>query len=163
VGRLLGGLLKVRARQFIEPVWGSGDGVMQRIQLDNPADLLFSSGLQPGDLRILVAYGKQDELNTDAHAESFVWLAAQRNIAVDVSCDPEGTHSLQYFRDSQRVVWEWVGRQFSSIDCQSPIPTAPLVPPYIEFEPAAEPMEREAAREPGLDGEFKGARADFNG
>ena len=48
----------------------------------NPADLLFSTDLRPGELAMYVHYPGRGEWNFDAQDQSFAWLAAQRGIAV---------------------------------------------------------------------------------
>jgi S-formylglutathione hydrolase FrmB len=110
VGVLGGGLVRIRAGTFLEPVFGSGPCVLERIARENPADLLARGDLRPGELSIRVAYGARDELNFDAHAESFAWLAAQKGVEVELDRDPEGTHGFSFFRPAQRRAYVWLAR-----------------------------------------------------
>ena len=86
----------------MNPVFGEGDAVAGRIMRANPADLMFSSDLQPGELAIYVNYPGRDNFNFDAQAESFHWLASQRGIEVTLVRDPKAAHRLSYFRDNMR-------------------------------------------------------------
>ena len=69
-------------------MYGSGPDMIARVARDNPADLLFSTGLQPGELALYVNYPGRDNYNFDAQAQSFAWLAAQRGIAVELADIP---------------------------------------------------------------------------
>jgi S-formylglutathione hydrolase FrmB len=114
------GLVRVRARKFMAPVFGEGNAAVDRIVRTNPADLIFSSHLQPGELFIYVNYPGRDNFNFDAQAESFSWLAAQNGIKVTMVHDPRATHSLAYFRDNIRPAFLWVGRHLLTPTASSP-------------------------------------------
>jgi S-formylglutathione hydrolase FrmB len=114
------GILRVRARKFMAPVFGKGDTAVERIMSTNPADLIFSTDLRPGDLFMYVNYPGRDNFNFDAQAESFCWLAAQNGIEVTSVCDPRGTHSLAYFRNNIRPLFLWVGRHLLAPTAGSP-------------------------------------------
>ncbi len=111
IGVYYGGLWKIRAQKFIEPVFGQGDAVAGMITASNPADLIWSTNLQPGDLSIYINYPGRDNFNFDAHAESFQWLAAQKGIDVTLVRDPGATHRLSYFRDNLRPALCWLGQR----------------------------------------------------
>jgi S-formylglutathione hydrolase FrmB len=102
------GLRKTRARRYIEPVFGSGPDVSARIQAINPADLLLSTNLQPGELPIYLNYPGRDNWNFDAQAESFAWLASQRGVAVTLERVPLAQHGLFYFATQHRPAFEWL-------------------------------------------------------
>jgi S-formylglutathione hydrolase FrmB len=110
IGTFYSGLLRLRAEKFMGPVFGTGDAAADRITLTNPADLLFSTDLQPGQLAIYVSYPGRDNFNFDAQAESFQWLAAQRGIEVAVVRDPRATHRLTYFRSNVRPAFVWLSQ-----------------------------------------------------
>ena len=88
IGSFYFGLVRVRARKFMAPVFGEGDAAVDRILRTNPADLIFSTDLRPGELFIYVNYPGRDNFNADAQAESFCWLAAQNGIQVTAIRDP---------------------------------------------------------------------------
>ena len=110
IGIYYHGLQKVRARRFIGPVFGEGDAVIEEIIRTNPADLLFSTDLRPGELAMYVHYPGRGEWNFDAQGESFAWLAAQRGIAMTLVSDPAGRHTPRYFRDNLPCAFLWLGR-----------------------------------------------------
>jgi poly(3-hydroxybutyrate) depolymerase len=110
IARYYFGLLRRRVKQFLEPVYGSGPDMIAKIARDNPADLLFSTGLQPGELALYVNYPGRDNYNFDAHAQSFAWLAAQRGIAVELAEIPTGRHNLSYIERAQLPAHLWLGR-----------------------------------------------------
>lgn len=112
IGVFHGGLQKVRARRFILPVFGEGEGAVARIIATNPADLIFSTDLRAGELAIYVHYAGRDEWNFDAHAESFAWLAAQKGVGVTLIRDPDATHGPRYFRDDLPCAFIWLGQCF---------------------------------------------------
>lgn len=112
------GPLKLRAGTFIKPVFGNDQQTMQRVIAENPADVLCRCELRPGKLNMLVAYACRDEFNFDAQAESFVWLAHQRDLKVDVMRDADGQHNGDFFVPMQRRVLRWLAPQFGA-DCEA--------------------------------------------
>jgi len=110
IARFYFGLIRRRVRTFIGPVYGSGPDVMARIALDNPADLLDSTGLRPGELAIYVNYPGRDNYNFDAQDRSFAWLAARRGVAVDLVREPRGRHNLRYIEAAELPAYAWLGR-----------------------------------------------------
>jgi poly(3-hydroxybutyrate) depolymerase len=124
IARFYCGLQVTRARKYIEPVFGAGPDVVDRIIQVNPADLIFRTGLQPGELAMYVNYGGQDEYNFDAHAQSFAWLASQRGVDVTLECDPGGRHNLAYFRANHPPAYRWL-----ACHLLPPLDLAPQPPP----------------------------------
>ncbi|WP_422931265.1 alpha/beta hydrolase [Singulisphaera sp. PoT] len=109
VGAFYFGLRKVRAKKYLQPVFGSGPGTTERIMSENPADLLFSTDLKPGELAIYLSYPGKDNWNFDAQAESFAWLAQQKGIDLTVDKDPHARHTLVYFRRNIGPAFRWMG------------------------------------------------------
>jgi S-formylglutathione hydrolase FrmB len=129
IGIFYAGLRKVRARKSIEPVFGEGAAVASRITRTNPADLIFSTDLQPGQLSIYVNYPGCDNFNFDAQAESFQWLAAQRGIEVTLVRDPKATHTLSYFRNNMCPAFIWLGQHIlAPAPCSPSDSTYPSMP-----------------------------------
>lgn len=120
VGRFYFGLKPVRAGKYVTPVFGAGPDVLQRIQRENPADLLFTTDLQPGQLEIYLHIPGQDNYNSDDQARSFAWLAAQKGVAVTVESDPKGHHNLPYFHANHVSAYRWLSRHL--------LPPVALVP-----------------------------------
>jgi len=112
VGRFYRGLYRVPAKQYVRPVFGRDpDLVIARITAINPATLISTTNLQPGELAIYMHYAGSDGYNFSAQDESFAWLAAQRGIAVDLASIPEANHDLAYFRKAHQPAFEWLARQ----------------------------------------------------
>jgi S-formylglutathione hydrolase FrmB len=110
VARFYLGLVRRRVKKFIEPVYGSGPDVIAAIARDNPADLIMTTGLQPGELALYVNYPGRDNYNFDAQDQSFAWLAAQRGIVVDLADSPSGRHNLPYIERAMPLAFLWLGR-----------------------------------------------------
>lgn len=111
VGVFYGGLSQVPASKYIRPVFGDGPGVVSRIAAVNPADLLFTSGIRPGELAMYVNYPARDNYNFDAQAESFAWLARGQGLAVDLERSKHPSrHNLVYFDTNHRPAYRWLGQ-----------------------------------------------------
>jgi hypothetical protein len=108
IGSFYCGLQKTRARKYIEPVFGSDPGVLERASQVNPADLIFSTGLRPGELAIYISYPGRDNFNFDAQDESFAWLASLQGVSVALACTPNGRHNRAYFRSNHLPALRWV-------------------------------------------------------
>jgi S-formylglutathione hydrolase FrmB len=110
IARYYFGLLRRRVKKYLEPVYGPGPDMIAKVARDNPADLLASTGLQPGELAIYVNYPGRDNYNFDAQDQSFAWLAAQRGITVELSKVPSGHHDLPYIEAAEPHAYLWLGR-----------------------------------------------------
>jgi poly(3-hydroxybutyrate) depolymerase len=110
IARFYFGLVKRRASTFFEPVYGSGPEVSAKVVRDNPADLIATTGLRPGELAIYVSYPGRDNYNFDAQDQSFAWLAAQRGVAVDMIETPGAQHNLCYIESAEPPAYLWLGR-----------------------------------------------------
>jgi S-formylglutathione hydrolase FrmB len=111
IGRFYFGLKKVKAKKYVEPIFGSDpNDVAARIRATNPANLLYGTGLQPGELAIYLHYAGRDGYNFDAQNQSFAWLAAQRGIGVTIESDPTANHTIAYFRRNATPAFCWLGR-----------------------------------------------------
>ena len=111
VARFYFGLARVRVKKFLEPVYGSGPDVVPQIVRDNPADLLVSTNLQPGEMQLFVNYPDWDNYNFDAQDKSFAWIAAQRGVHVDLSVVRHGRHNLPYIEKAEPAAYFWVGQR----------------------------------------------------
>ncbi|WP_074317367.1 alpha/beta hydrolase [Singulisphaera sp. GP187] len=120
IGRFYLDLRPVYAEKYVTPVFGTGPDVHERIRRENPADLIFTTDLQPGQLDIYLHYPGDDNYNFDAQARSFAWLAAQKGVEVTLECAPNGHHNLPYFRANHAAAYRWLSHHL--------LPPAPLVP-----------------------------------
>jgi len=132
IGKFYSGLMKVHARRFMSPVFGEGEAAAARIAQTNPADLIETTNLQPGQLAIYVSYPGRDNFNFDAQDQSFQWVAAQRGIAVTLVCDPGATHSLSYTRNNIRPAFLWLGQQLLPPAVNLNLPSVSLGPPTLK-------------------------------
>jgi Putative esterase len=109
IGQFYFGLLRRRVKKYLEPVYGPGPDMIAKVARDNPADLLSSSGLRPGELAIYVNYPGRDNYNFDAQDQSFAWLAAQRGITVELTQVLRGRHNLAYIEGAEPPAYLWLG------------------------------------------------------
>lgn len=108
VGKFFGGVVMVPWRRLVHPLYGSGNQVIPQMSRDNPIEMLDTHDLKPGELEMLVAYGKKDEFNVDAQVESFLYRSEERGLTVAVLSEPRGRHnSATALRLLPRVV-EWL-------------------------------------------------------
>jgi poly(3-hydroxybutyrate) depolymerase len=110
IARFYFGLLRRQVKTYLEPVYGTGPDVIAKVARDNPADLLSSTNLRPGELAIYVNYPVRDNFNFDAQDESFAWLAARRGVAVDLTQVPKARHNLSYIEGAELPAYQWLGR-----------------------------------------------------
>ena len=111
VGRYL--MIPLRAKNLLEPVFGPREIVMNRILTENPADLLATTNLQPGELKIHLHAAGWDNFNFDAQSESFVWLAKCRNVNVEYHKDNKAKHMVGYFKRNMGHAFKWLAEQVS--------------------------------------------------
>jgi poly(3-hydroxybutyrate) depolymerase len=105
------GVLRRRVKLYFDPVYGTGPDVMTKVSRDNPADLLDSTDLRPGELRMFIDYPSLDNFNFDAQDQSFVWLAAQRGIAIETNKALGAHHNMSYIDAAEPRAYWWIGRQ----------------------------------------------------
>jgi S-formylglutathione hydrolase FrmB len=116
VGKYAGGLVKIRAGTLLDQlIPRRGPEAIDELSRLNPIELIDATNLQEGELNMFIAYAGRDQFNIDAQVESFLYLAQDRGLTVDVSYDPKGRHDA---RTGQRLfpdVIDWL---------------APLLKPY---------------------------------
>ena len=108
------GLLRFKAGRFLGPVFGTGSGAIQRIARENPVEVVLAAGMAPGELPIFMHYAGKDNLNFDAQAQSFDWLTGGMGLDLTVGSDPSADHSIDYFRETQKKAYLWLGRQLTT-------------------------------------------------
>ena len=55
-------------------------------------------------------YPALDHFNFDAQAESFLWLASGRGIAIDSVKVPRSRHNLAYIERAELPAYRWLGQ-----------------------------------------------------
>jgi hypothetical protein len=108
VGRFLGGLVKVRAYHFLEPVFGhSYDGLLE-MRRENPIEMLVNYCVRPCELEMYVAYGGEDQFNLTAQIDSFLYVARCRGLSVGVGFNPRGRHDMDTACKMLPGIFEWL-------------------------------------------------------
>jgi S-formylglutathione hydrolase FrmB len=92
IGRFYG-VIAVRLRRLVYPLYGRGPDAVERISRDNPIEMIDLYGLQPGELCMYVGYGGRDQFNMDAQVESFLYRARERGLPVAVGYERNGRHN----------------------------------------------------------------------
>ena len=95
IASYLGGTIKIRIGAFVDPLFGFGDHAVPRLSEHNPIEHIDRTGLKNGELAMYVAFGGKDEFNLDAQAKSFLYVAKERGIDVDVDYLPRGRHDTR--------------------------------------------------------------------
>jgi Putative esterase len=94
VARFACGLVTVRQRQLIAPVFGEGPDVIAKVAAENPAEMLAAYKVKPGELEMFAGYASRDEFNFDAQTESFAFIAKSQGLTVHTVCVP-GRHNKE--------------------------------------------------------------------
>lgn len=94
VGRFYG-VIAIRMRNVIGGLYDPGPMTAAEVSLVNPIEMLERLNIQDGELAFYIAYGGRDQFNIDAQVESFLYVAKQRGIHVDVDYDPKGRHDTR--------------------------------------------------------------------
>jgi S-formylglutathione hydrolase FrmB len=108
VGRFYGGLVTVRMRSVVNPLYGRGQQSLADISRENPIEMMDRLDLQDGVLDMYVAYGGKDEFNLDAQVESFLYRAKERGLGITVAHDPNGRHDAATAKKFFPGMVEWL-------------------------------------------------------
>lgn len=108
IGRFYKGLVTIRLKRVIDPLFGRGPEALAAVQRENPIEMIDRLGLTDGVLDMYVAYGGRDEFNIDAQVESFLYRAKERGLTVTVDYDPEGRHNVATARKFFPNVIAWL-------------------------------------------------------
>jgi S-formylglutathione hydrolase FrmB len=94
VGRFYG-IVTIRLKRVFDPLYDRSDpNVIQQISEENPIEMLVRYDVKPGELEMCVAYGSKDQFNIGAQVESFLYVAKERGLDVQVCHDPNGKHDF---------------------------------------------------------------------
>jgi S-formylglutathione hydrolase FrmB len=108
VARFYGGLVTIRLKKVIDPLFGRGPEALERVIWENPIEMIDRFGLQEGVLDMFVAYGCRDEFNIDAQVESFVYRAKERGLTIEVVSDPKGRHNVATAKKFFPILADWL-------------------------------------------------------
>lgn len=151
-------VLAVRLHQIIWPLYGCGheEQTLAEISAQNPAEMLESYDVKPGDLDMFMAYGGKDEFNIAAQVESFVYLANQRGIEVGTAYLPNGRHDVATGIRLFPAAARWICPRLAPYapGFVGPPPAAPAVPEDKLPAPKkneADPQEVETSLPPSIE------------
>lgn len=94
IGVFAGGLVTIRLKKLIDPLFGRGPETIARLIYENPIEMLDRLCINNGDLDMYIAYARRDQFNMDAQVESFLHVAREKGICVGVGFDPKGSHNI---------------------------------------------------------------------
>jgi hypothetical protein len=128
IARFYGGLLTIRERRLTDPLFGRSPDALSRIAYENPAEMITTYDLKPGELEMFAGYGGRDEFNIDAQVESFLYLAKCRGLTVTSVCLPNGRHNTETGKKLLPYLFTWMAPRI-----------APYAPPCLCAPVAVEP------------------------
>jgi enterochelin esterase-like enzyme len=108
LARFLGGTVKIRLRDLLEPVFGLKPGAIEEVSRENPVEMIDGLGLREGELSMYVAYNGKDEYNIDAQVESFLYLARERGLTFTVAFDACGRHRMPEMVRHLPGLFDWL-------------------------------------------------------
>jgi hypothetical protein len=107
VGRFYG-VVVVRLRKLVYPLFGRGPEAVEQISRENPIEMLDLYQLQERELQMFVGYAGRDQFNLDAQAESFLYRARERGLTVAAQHEPRGRHDWHTGRKLLRGALDWL-------------------------------------------------------
>lgn len=108
IGRFYHGLITIRLKQVIDPLFGRGPEAIAAISRENPIEMIDRLGLKEGSLAMYVGYGGKDEFNLDAQVESFLYRARERGLTVTVAYEPYGKHNVATAQKLLPGIMDWL-------------------------------------------------------
>lgn len=108
VAQFYGGLVTIRQRRIIAPVFGEAPDVISRVAVQNPYEMLDSYNIKQGDFSLFVGYGNEDEFNFDAHCESFLYKTKHMGIRVHSVKVIGGHHDRPTALKMLPALGEWI-------------------------------------------------------
>ncbi len=109
VGRFYG-VVNIKLKRVLDPLYDrKSPNVIAEISEDNPIEMLERLNVKPGELEMCAAYGTKDQFNLAAQVESFVYVARQRGLDIEVCCDPNGKHDFPTAKRLFPCVLKWLG------------------------------------------------------
>ena len=95
VARFAGGLVTIRERRIIRPLFGRDPTALAQISWRNPIEMLSTRDMQPGELEMYIGYVGRDAFNIDAQVDSFLHAARKKGLTVSSSFLPEARHNTE--------------------------------------------------------------------
>jgi hypothetical protein len=108
VARFAHGLITIRERRLIKPLYGRDPHAMDRIATENPIEMLDSYCVKPDELQMFVAYVGHDAFNIEPQVDSFLYIARSKGFTVSSVFDPDGKHNLASGRKLLPSLLAWL-------------------------------------------------------
>jgi hypothetical protein len=102
-------LIVVRQGQLSVPLFGSDRDAIWKIAAENPVEMLDRYDICPGEFDMFIGYAGRDEFNIDAQVESFLHVARQRGLTIEVAYEPRGHHTFATGRRLFPDFVRWLG------------------------------------------------------
>jgi hypothetical protein len=115
------GVIVIRLRQLVYPIFGRGPEAVRRLSLTNPIEMIDYYQLHQGELAMYVAYAGRDQFNITAQVDSFLYRARQRGLTVAVGFDPNGRHNWRTAHRLLPGVIEWLAPVLAPYSPQAPL------------------------------------------
>jgi S-formylglutathione hydrolase FrmB len=116
VGKFFGFFL-IKAKDIQADLFNFKDpNIATEIAAVNPTEMLDFYNIKNGMLNMYLAYGRKDEFNLDAQAESFLHHAQTKGIHVDVDYDPHGKHNTATAKRFIPNMIDWFAIQFKGME-----------------------------------------------
>jgi len=111
---------RVYLSDWLSPLYGPGDDGLTQIAYENPIEMVDRYQLRPGQLEMYVAYTQDDEFNTAAQVESFLYLARWRGLCVGIDYELMGRHNIHTAAHLLPKALDWLTPRIA--------PFSPLMP-----------------------------------
>jgi hypothetical protein len=98
----------ISQRRLLGPLYGVGRESVAAISRENPAEMINTYDVRPGQLEMFIGYGGRDQFNIDAQVESFLFLASQRGLQPTVIKVPDGKHDSASVRAMVPTMMHWL-------------------------------------------------------
>lgn len=114
IARFLG-VITVRMSQITDPLYGRGPDVIARMAAENPIEMLERLNIKPGEQDLYIAYAGKDQFNIDAQVESFLYVAHERGLEIQVGYEPKGRHSLGTAKQLFPAIADWLAPRLAAL------------------------------------------------
>jgi S-formylglutathione hydrolase FrmB len=128
VGRFYG-VVAIPLRNVVKPLYDTGPNTAAEVALNNPIEMIDRLGIHEGMFDMYIAYGGMDQFNIDAQVESFLYVAKQRGLTVQVGYDPKGKHDAPTALRLLPGILCWLNEKLAAYQSGPTVIVAPAVQP----------------------------------
>jgi S-formylglutathione hydrolase FrmB len=114
IARFYGGVITIRERRMTGPLFGKAPDALARIAAENPAEMLDTYDIRPGEFEMFVGYAGRDEFNIAAQVESFLYLAQCRGLCITTVYLPDGRHNVATGKQMIPYMLPWLAQKLSA-------------------------------------------------